>query len=125
MLATTIMIVDDSPTMLMSIEGILTKAGLGVVKAVSGEQAVEVLQAGTKPNLLITDLNMGAMNGIDLIRRVRKIPGLQFIPILMLTTESQQDKRNEAKSAGATGWIVKPVDPDSLLKVIRQLVPGA
>jgi two-component system chemotaxis response regulator CheY len=68
---------------------------------------------------------MGAMNGIELIRRVRKLPGLQFIPILMLTTESQQDKRNEAKSAGATGWIVKPVDPDALLKVIRQLVPGA
>ncbi|CAM2998589.1 Chemotaxis protein CheY [Methylobacterium mesophilicum] len=125
MLATTIMIVDDSPTMLMSIEGILSKAGLGVVKAASGEQALATLQAGTKPNLLITDLNMGAMNGIDLIRRVRKLPGLQFIPILMLTTESQQDKRNEAKSAGATGWIVKPVDPEALLKVIRQLVPGA
>jgi len=124
-LATTIMIVDDSPTMLMSIEGILTKAGLGVVKAASGEAAVTTLQAGTKPNLLITDLNMGAMSGIDLIRRVRKLPGLQFIPILMLTTESQQDKRNEAKSAGATGWIVKPVDPEALLKVIRQLVPGA
>ncbi|WP_210249484.1 response regulator [Methylobacterium sp. WL7] len=125
MLATTIMIVDDSPTMLMSIEGILSKAGLGVVKAASGEQALATLQAGTKPNLLITDLNMGAMNGIDLIRRVRKLPGLQFIPILMLTTESQQDKRNEAKSAGATGWIVKPVDPEALLKVICQLVPGA
>jgi two-component system chemotaxis response regulator CheY len=124
-LATTIMIVDDSPTMLMSIEGILSKAGLGVVKAASGEEAVTTLQGGTKPNLLITDLNMGAMNGIELIRRVRKLPGLQFIPILMLTTESQQDKRNEAKSAGATGWIVKPVDPDALLKVIRQLVPGA
>ncbi|TXN49130.1 response regulator [Methylobacterium sp. WL18] len=124
-MATTIMIVDDSPTMLMSIEGILSKAGLGVVKAASGEQALATLQAGTKPNLLITDLNMGAMNGIDLIRRVRKLPGLQFIPILMLTTESQQDKRNEAKSAGATGWIVKPVDPEALLKVIRQLVPGA
>ncbi|MCJ2091947.1 MULTISPECIES: response regulator [unclassified Methylobacterium] len=124
-MATTIMIVDDSPTMLMSIEGILSKAGLGVLKAASGEEAVTTLQGGAKPNLLITDLNMGAMNGIDLIRRVRKLPGLQFIPILMLTTESQQDKRNEAKSAGATGWIVKPVDPEALLKVIRQLVPGA
>ena len=55
----------------------------------------------------------------------RKLPGLQFTPILMLTTESQQDKRNEAKSAGATGWIVKPVDATALIKVIRQLVPGA
>lgn len=123
-MAATIMIVDDSPTMLLSIEGILTKAGLGVVKAASGEEALETLKSGTKPNLLITDLNMGAMNGIDLIRKVRKVPGLAFMPILMLTTESQQDKRNEAKSAGATGWIVKPVDSTSLLGVIRQLVPG-
>ncbi|KQO51249.1 MULTISPECIES: response regulator [unclassified Methylobacterium] len=124
-MAATIMIVDDSPTMLMSIEGILTKAGLGVVKAANGEQALETLKTGTKPSLVITDLNMGAMDGIELIRRVRKLPGLQFTPILMLTTESQQDKRNEAKSAGATGWIVKPVDATALIKVIRQLVPGA
>lgn len=124
-MAATIMIVDDSPTMLMSIEGTLTKAGLGVVKAANGEQALETLKTGTKPSLVITDLNMGAMDGIELIRRVRKLPGLQFTPILMLTTESQQDKRNEAKSAGATGWIVKPVDATALIKVIRQLVPGA
>ncbi|MHC2003534.1 response regulator [Methylobacterium sp. CM6241] len=124
-MAATIMIVDDSPTMLMSIEGILTKAGLGVVKAANGEQALETLKTGTKPSLVITDLNMGAMDGIELIRRVRKLRGLQFTPILMLTTESQQDKRNEAKSAGATGWIVKPVDATALIKVIRQLVPGA
>ncbi|CAA2102026.1 MULTISPECIES: response regulator [Methylobacterium] len=124
-MAATIMIVDDSPTMLLSIEGILTKAGLTVVKAPSGEKALDTLKSGTKPNLLITDLNMGEMNGIDLIRKVRKLPGFAFLPILMLTTESQQDKRNEAKSAGATGWIVKPVDSDGLLGVIRQLVPGA
>ena len=124
-MAATIMIVDDSPTMLMSIDGILTKAGLGVVKAANGEQALETLKTGAKPSLVITDLNMGAMDGIELIRRVRKLPGLQFTPILMLTTESQQDKRNEAKSAGATGWIVKPVDATALIKVIRQLVPGA
>ena len=124
-MAATIMIVDDSPTMLMSIEGILTKAGLGVVKASSGEQAYEALKSGPKPAMLITDLNMGAMDGIELIRRARKLSGFQFMPILMLTTESQQDKRNEAKSAGATGWIVKPVDATALLKVVRQLVPGA
>ena len=69
-MAATIMIVDDSPTMLMSIEGILTKAGLGVVKAANGEQALETLKTGTKPSLVITDLNMGAMDGIELIRRV-------------------------------------------------------
>lgn len=75
--------------------------------------------------MIIADLNMGAMNGIELIRQLRKMHGYQFMPMVMLTTELQQDKRNEAKAAGATGWIVKPVDPVSLMKVVRQLVPGA
>jgi two-component system chemotaxis response regulator CheY len=123
-MAATVLIVDDSPTMLLSIEGILSKLGLQVEKAASGEDAVSKLKSGLKPKLLITDLNMGAMNGIELIRTARKLPGMQFTPILMLTTESQQDLRNEAKSAGATGWIVKPVDGVNLAKLVRQLVPG-
>jgi two-component system chemotaxis response regulator CheY len=68
---------------------------------------------------------MGAMNGIDLVRAVRKMAGFNFIPILLVTTESQQDKRAAAKAAGATGWLVKPVQPDALLQVIKQVVPGA
>jgi len=121
----TIMIVDDSPTMLMSIEGVLQKSGLAVVKATSGEEALSTLSNGAKPDMVITDLNMGGMSGIELIRGIRKMPGFQFKPVLMLTTESQQAKREEAKAAGATGWIVKPVDPASLMQVVRQLVPGA
>lgn len=121
----TIMIVDDSPTMLMSLEGMLSKNGYGVVKATSGEQAFATLKGGTKPGLLITDLNMGAMDGIELIRQARKLPGFQFLPMLMLTTESQQAKRAEAKAAGATGWLVKPVQPDALIGVIKQVVPGS
>jgi two-component system chemotaxis response regulator CheY len=123
-MAGTVLIVDDSPTMLLSIDGILSRAGLQVEKATSGEEALGKLKSGLKPRLVITDLNMGAMNGIELIRSARKIPGMQFTPILMLTTESQQDRRNEAKSAGATGWIVKPVDGASLIKLVGQLVPG-
>lgn len=121
----TIMIVDDSPTMLMSLEGVLSKSGFAVAKAGSGEEAYKLLQGGLKPSLVITDLNMGAMNGIELIRSVRGLPGFRFTPMLMLTTESQQDKRAEAKSAGATGWLVKPVEPDALIGVIKQVVPGA
>lgn len=121
----TIMIVDDSATMLMSLEGVLIRQGFGIVKASSGEQALATLKGGSKPNLLITDLNMGAMDGIQLIREARRLPGFQFVPMLMLTTESQQEKRLEAKAAGATGWLVKPVQPDALLGVIRQVVPGA
>ncbi len=121
----TIMIVDDSQTMLMSMEGMLSKAGLGVSKANSAEEALLVLRGGNKPDMIITDLNMAAMNGIQLIREIRRLPGYQFMPIVMLTTESQQEKRNEAKSAGATGWMVKPVQPQSMLQIVRQLVPGA
>lgn len=121
----TIMIVDDSPTMLMSLHGILTKAGFSVEQARSGEDAVAALRAGSKPAMVITDFNMGAMNGIDVVRQIRKLPGLQFIPLVLLTTESQRDKRDEARSAGATGWLVKPVQAAALLQVVRQLVPSA
>lgn len=120
-----VMIVDDSPTILMSMESMLARAGFGVVKARSGEEAVRTLQDGARPNLVITDLNMAAMNGIELIRAMRQMPGTRFTPILMLTTESAMEKRQEARSAGATGWIVKPVQPDDLLAVVRQMVPGA
>jgi two-component system chemotaxis response regulator CheY len=123
-MAETILIVDDSPTMLMSIESVLSKIGLKVEKANSGEQALSKLTGGLKVRMMITDLNMGKMNGIDLIREARKLGHMKFAPILMLTTESQQDKRNDARAAGATGWIVKPVDPENLVKVVRQLVPG-
>jgi two-component system chemotaxis response regulator CheY len=124
-MAKTIMIVDDSQTMLMSMEGMLSKAGLSVSKANNAEEALVILKGGSKPDMIITDLNMAAMNGIQLIREVRRLPGYQFMPIVMLTTESQQEKRNEAKSAGATGWMVKPVQPQSMLQIVRQLVPGA
>jgi len=124
-MAKTIMIVDDSQTMLMSMEGMLSKAGLGVSKANNAEEALVILKGGSKPDMIITDLNMAAMNGIQLIREVRRLPGYQFMPIVMLTTESQQEKRNEAKSAGATGWMVKPVQPQSMLQIVKQLVPGA
>jgi two-component system chemotaxis response regulator CheY len=119
----TIMIVDDSPTMLLSLEGVLSKAGFTVAQARSGEEAAASLKSGLRPAMIITDFNMGAMSGIDLVRQVRKIPGLQFVPLVLLTTESQRDRRNEAKAAGATGWLVKPVQADALLQVVRQLVP--
>ncbi len=124
-MAKTIMIVDDSPTMLMSMEGMLSKAGLGVSKANNAEEALVILKGGAKPDMIITDLNMAEMNGIQLIREVRRLPGFAFMPIVMLTTESQQQKREEAKSAGATGWMVKPVQPQAMLQIVKQLVPGA
>ncbi len=119
-----VMLVDDSPTILMSMESILSKAGFAVTKASDGNDALGKLKAGEKPDLIITDLNMPGMDGITLIREARKLPGVRFTPILVLTTESQQAKRQEARKAGATGWMVKPVPAQDLLKVIHQVLPG-
>lgn len=119
-----ILLVDDSSTMLMSMEGILKRAGYQVDKAGNGAIALQKLQQGV-PDLMITDLNMPVMDGITLIKEAKKLPAMRFKPILMLTTESQQAKRNEAKAAGAIGWLVKPVKPDELLGVIKQVLPGA
>ena len=107
----TIMLVDDSATILLSISNILTKAGYAVEKASNAAEGLAKFKNGGKVDLLITDLNMPGMNGIELIREVRKLPAYKFVPILFLTTESQQSRKMEAKAAGASGWIVKPAGP--------------
>ncbi len=114
-----IFLVDDSATILMSISNILTKAGFETDKAASGEEALRKFQGGAKADLLITDLNMPGMNGIELIKEVRKLPAYKFMPILFLTTESQQSKKMEAKAAGASGWLVKPATAESLINTIK------
>ena len=118
----TIMLVDDSATILLSISSILGKAGYSVEKAANAEDALGKFNAGIKINLLITDLNMPGMNGIELIREVRKLPAYKFVPILFLTTESQQSKKQEAKAAGASGWIVKPASANELLSTIKLVI---
>lgn len=115
----TILCVDDSSTVLLSLTAILTKAGYAAEKAPSGQEALDLLQGKVKPDLIITDLNMPGMDGIEFIKAVRQLPGMRFVPILFLTTESQQSKRAEAKAAGATGWLVKPVKGDELLNTIK------
>jgi two-component system chemotaxis response regulator CheY len=120
----TILLVDDSSTLLMSMKAIIEKAGFTVETALSGNLALTKLQT-LKPNLLITDLNMPVMDGITLIKEVKKLPTCRFMPVLVMTTESQQAKRNEARAAGAAGWLVKPVKPEELLAVLKKLVPGA
>ncbi|HHW77680.1 MAG TPA: response regulator [Xanthomonadaceae bacterium] len=121
----TIFLVDDSTTMLMSLNELLQKAGFQVETAANGADALNQFKTGVKPDLVITDLNMPGLTGIELIRETRKLPAFRFTPILMLTTESQQAKRQEGKAAGATGWLVKPVAGKDLLGVIKQVLPGA
>ena len=121
----TILIVDDSSTMLMSLQNSLEIAGFVVQSASDGVIALEKLKAGPKPDLIITDINMPNMGGIEFIAKARVLPGFRFIPILVLTTESQQAKRDDAKKLGATGWLVKPVGGADLTRIIKQVLPGA
>ncbi|WP_426112888.1 response regulator [Massilia sp. PWRC2] len=124
-MAKTIMIVDDSVTMLMSLRNSLEIAGFQVLSAADGALALAQLGAGPKPDLIITDINMPNMGGIELIGKVRALTGFRFIPILALTTESQQARRDEAKALGASGWLVKPVASADLVRIIKQVLPGA
>ena len=120
-----ILVVDDSATMVMSVRNNLEIAGFTVETASDGVQAMTKLKGGTKPDLIITDINMPNMGGMELIKNVRALPAFRFTPILTLTTESQADKRQEGKKLGATGWLVKPVGGGDLLKIIKQVLPGA
>ena len=124
-MAMTILVVDDSVTMLMSLKTTLAMHGFQVETANQGQAALDKLTSGLKPNLILTDINMPIMGGMELIGKVRALPGCRFIPILTLTTESEAAKRDEGKRLGATGWLVKPIAGDDLVKVIKKVLPGA
>jgi len=123
-MAITILVVDDSTTMLMSLKTTLEMNGFAVETAGHGQAALEKIASGLKPNLILTDINMPVMGGMELIGKVRALPGFRFIPILTLTTEGEAAKRDEGKRLGATGWLVKPVAGDDLVKVIKKVLPG-
>jgi two-component system chemotaxis response regulator CheY len=124
-MAMTILVVDDSVTMVMSLKSSLTMNGFLVETANQGQVALDKLKSGIKPHLIITDVNMPVMGGMELIGKVRAMPGFKFIPILTLTTESEASKRNEGRRLGATGWLVKPVSGEDLVRVIKKVLPGA
>ncbi|MCI4626230.1 MAG: response regulator [Candidatus Magnetoovum sp. WYHC-5] len=117
----TIMTVDDSASVRQMVAFTLKGAGYTVVEAVDGKDALAKLK-GAQVNMVITDLNMPNMDGISLIKAIRSDAALKFLPIVMLTTESQDTKKKEGKSAGATGWIVKPFKPDQLLAVVKKVL---
>jgi two-component system, chemotaxis family, chemotaxis protein CheY len=117
-----ILLVDDSTTMLSSLTSILAKAGFTYATASDGQRAIDLVSGGLTPSLVITDYHMPGIHGVELISRLRRLGPTRFVPMLVLTTDSQQDKRAAAKAAGATGWLVKPVEPAALLQVVRQVV---
>lgn len=120
-----VLVIDDSATMVLSLKTTLTMNGFEVETANHGQAALDKLKSGLKPSLILTDINMPVMGGMELIGKVRALPGFRFIPILTLTTESETAKRDEGRRLGATGWIVKPVAGDDLVRVIRKVLPGA
>jgi two-component system chemotaxis response regulator CheY len=117
----TILTVDDSPSIRQMINVVLGPVGHVVVEAGDGAQGLAKAKS-TKVDLVITDLNMPIMNGLELIKALRATPSLLGLPIVFLTTESSDAIKQEAKSAGATGWITKPFKPEQLLAVVSKLV---
>ncbi|MBK1721348.1 response regulator [Thiocystis violacea] len=120
-MAKTILIVDDSAS-LRSVVGIALKgAGYDVIEASDGRDALAKLN-GKKVHLIVSDVNMPNMDGITLVRELKKLPNYKFTPIMMLTTESQPEKKAAARDAGAKAWLVKPFQPTMLLDAVSKLV---
>ncbi len=118
----TIMVVDDSSSVRQMMAFTLENAGYDVVEAEDGQDALKKLNS-SPVNMIVTDLNMPNVNGFDLIRSIRSKPEYKYIPIVVLTTESHDEKKQESKEAGATGWITKPFKPDQLIGVINKVMP--
>jgi len=116
----TVLTVDDSRTMREMVAFTLRGAGYEVLEAGDGQQALALVNTN-KVDLVIADLNMPVMDGLTLIRRLRAMPAYRTVPILMLTTESDDRKKQEGRAAGATGWIVKPFNPEKLISVVQKV----
>ena len=116
----TIMIVDDSASLRQVVGIALKSAGYEILEACDGKDALGKL-TGQKINLIISDVNMPVMDGLSFVREVKKHPNYKFTPIIMLTTESQEAKKQEGQSAGAKAWVVKPFKPEQMLQAVSKL----
>ena len=125
-MAKTVLIVDDSTSMRQMVGFTLRGAGYEVIEGGNGQEALDRLAStpANRVDLVITDLNMPVMDGLALTRQLRAKPLLRFIPVLILTTENTDRRKAEGKAAGATGWIVKPFQPEQLLRVIEKVLPS-
>lgn len=116
-----ILAVDDSASIRTSISFVLKQEGYEIVEAVDGVDGLAKAKAD-KFNLVITDINMPNMDGIEMIKQLRQTEGYKFTPIIALTTESQESKMQEGKAAGATGWIVKPFTSEKLIAIVKKII---
>jgi two-component system chemotaxis response regulator CheY len=117
----TVLTVDDSPSIRQMVKLALSSAGYAVAEAGNGAEALVRAKSGGL-DMVVTDLNMPVMNGLDLIRELRKLTDYRGVPIIFLTTESDARLKNEAKAAGATGWITKPFQQEQLLAVVKKVL---
>jgi two-component system, chemotaxis family, chemotaxis protein CheY len=120
-MAKTVMIVDDSASVRQVVTLALKGAGYEVIEGADGKDALGKLK-GQKVHLIISDVNMPNMDGITFVKEVKKLPDYKFTPIIMLTTESQEEKKQEGQAAGAKAWIVKPFQPDQMLNAVSKLI---
>ncbi len=121
-MAKNILIVDDSESIREVVALALRSDGYNVIVGIDGQDGLELLLKSENVNLIISDLNMPKMDGISFLKEVRKLERYRYLPILILTTESQEAKKIEAKNSGATGWIIKPFVKEKLLAVVKKVV---
>jgi two-component system chemotaxis response regulator CheY len=117
----TIMVIDDSSTLRQVVSATLKKAGYEPLEAADGQEALDLLN-GRKVNLIICDVNMPKMDGITFVKEIKQRQEYRFTPVLMLTTESQEARKQEGKAAGAKAWIVKPFRPEQLISAVEKLM---
>ena len=120
-MAKTVLTVDDSASIRQMVSFTLKSAGYEVVEAVDGMDGLEKAK-GKSFNLVLTDQNMPRMDGLSLIKTLRGMPAYRSVPILMLTTESSDTMKSQGRAAGATGWLVKPFDPQKLIEVVKKVI---
>lgn len=121
-MAKCVLVVDDSETVRQVLQLTLSNAGFDVIEAEDGDDALNKLASASVVDMLITDLNMPNMDGLELIKKIRADKKHRFTPIVMLTTESSEEKKRAGREAGASGWIVKPFKPEQLLKVVKMVL---
>ncbi len=120
-MAKTILIIDDSASLRQVVSIALKSVGYDVIEAVDGQDALSKLN-GVKVHLIICDVNMPIMDGITFVKEAKKLPNYKFTPIIMLTTESQEGKKQEGQAAGAKAWVVKPFQPAQMLAAVAKLI---
>ncbi|MBT9550739.1 MAG: response regulator [Hydrogenophaga sp.] len=121
-MAKTILIVDDSSSLRMVVKLALNRAGYDVLEAGDGKEGLAQLEKAGKVNLIVSDVNMPVMDGIAFVTEVKKHPRHKFTPVVMLTTEGQEAKKELGRAAGAKAWIVKPFNPPQLLDAVSKLI---